>query len=87
MKKIPVLLMGCGGVGRHLLQHIVSCRSLHAKMGVHIRVIGVCDSKSLVAPMDVLKEELNDELLSEVCLIKSTGSALSKLGALGKYLP
>jgi len=37
--------------------------------------------------MDVLKEELNDELLSEVCLIKSTGSALSKLGALGKYLP
>jgi hypothetical protein len=50
-------------------------------------VIGVCDSKSLVAPMDVLKEELNDELLSEVCLIKSTGSALSKLGALGKYLP
>ncbi|CAD5332307.1 unnamed protein product [Arabidopsis thaliana] len=77
--------MGCGGVGRHLLQHIVSCRSLHAKMGVHIRVIGVCDSKSLVAPMDVLKEELNDELLSEVCLIKSTGSALSKLGALGGY--
>ncbi|KAL9280171.1 putative homoserine dehydrogenase [Arabidopsis thaliana] len=84
MKKIPVLLMGCGGVGRHLLQHIVSCRSLHAKMGVHIRVIGVYDSKSLVAPMDVLKEELNDELLSEVCLIKSTGSALSKLGALEK---
>lgn len=30
MKKIPVLLLGCGGVGRHLLHHIVSCRSLHA---------------------------------------------------------
>ncbi|XP_020877349.1 uncharacterized protein LOC9308035 isoform X2 [Arabidopsis lyrata subsp. lyrata] len=82
MKKIAVLLMGCGGVGRHLLQHIASCRSLHAKMGVQLRVVGVCDSKSLVAPMDVLKEELNDELLSEVCRIKSSGLALSKLGAL-----
>ncbi|EFH50289.1 homoserine dehydrogenase family protein [Arabidopsis lyrata subsp. lyrata] len=85
MKKIAVLLMGCGGVGRHLLQHIASCRSLHAKMGVQLRVVGVCDSKSLVAPMDVLKEELNDELLSEVCRIKSSGLALSKLGALGGY--
>ena len=31
MKNIPLLLMGCGGVGRQLLQHIVSCRSLHAQ--------------------------------------------------------
>lgn len=31
MKNLPVFLMGCGGVGRQLLQHIVSCRSLHAK--------------------------------------------------------
>ncbi|KAL1189050.1 Bifunctional aspartokinase/homoserine dehydrogenase 1 [Cardamine amara subsp. amara] len=84
MKKIPVLLIGCGGVGRQLLQHIVSCRSLHAKMGVYLRVVGVCDSKSLVAPMDVLKEELSDELLSEVCRIKSTGSSLLKLDALEK---
>ncbi|CAA7061176.1 unnamed protein product [Microthlaspi erraticum] len=84
MKKIPVLLMGCGGVGRHLLQHIVSCRSLHAKMGVHIRVIGVSDSKSLLVPMDVLKEELNDEFLSQVCRIKSNGSPLSTFSALEK---
>lgn len=33
--------------------------------------------------MDVLKEELNDELLSEICRIKSTGSPLSKFGASG----
>uniref|UniRef100_A0A1J3EPW7 Homoserine dehydrogenase n=1 Tax=Noccaea caerulescens TaxID=107243 RepID=A0A1J3EPW7_NOCCA len=84
MKKIPVLLMGCGGVGRQLLQHIVSCRSLHAKMGVHVRVIGVSDSKSLLVPMDVLKEELNDEFLSQVCRIKSAGSPLSTFSALGK---
>ena len=27
---LPVVLLGCGGVGRHLLRHIVSCRPLHA---------------------------------------------------------
>lgn len=36
--------------------------------------------------MDLLEEELNDELLYEVCRIKSSGSALSKLGALGNSL-
>ncbi|CAN7067610.1 hypothetical protein IGI04_041086 [Brassica rapa subsp. trilocularis] len=84
MKKISVILMGCGGVGRQLLQHIVSFRSLHAKMGVHLRVVGVSDSKSLVVPVDVLKEELDDELLSVVCRIKSAGSPLTTLDALGK---
>ncbi|KAJ0266509.1 Homoserine dehydrogenase [Hirschfeldia incana] len=85
MKKISVILMGCGGVGRQLIQHIVSFRSLHAKMGVHLRVVGVSDSKSLVVPIDdVLKEELDDEVLSEVCSIKSAGSPLTTLGALEK---
>ncbi|XP_010535764.1 PREDICTED: homoserine dehydrogenase [Tarenaya hassleriana] len=81
MKKIPVILMGCGGVGRQLLDHIVSCRSLHALMGVHLQVVGVCDSKSLVVPSDVFKEELNDNALSEVCRIKSAGSPLSAFGS------
>jgi hypothetical protein len=27
---LPVVLLGCGGVGSHLLRHIVSCRPLHA---------------------------------------------------------
>ena len=27
---LPVVLLGCGGVGRYLLRHIVSCRPLHA---------------------------------------------------------
>lgn len=30
MKSIPLLLLGCGGVGRQLLQHILHSRSLHA---------------------------------------------------------
>ncbi|GLU11768.1 hypothetical protein SLE2022_284900 [Rubroshorea leprosula] len=82
MKNIPLILMGCGGVGRHLLQHIVSCRLLHAKLGVHLRVVGVSDSKSLVLTSDVIKAELNDNFLSEVCRVKSDGSSLSKLNDL-----
>ena len=27
---LPVVLLGCGGVGRYLLRHIVSCRPFHA---------------------------------------------------------
>ncbi|KDP42905.1 hypothetical protein JCGZ_23847 [Jatropha curcas] len=79
MKSIPLILMGCGGVGRQLIQHIVSCRSLHAKQGVHLRVVGVCDSKSLVAASDVFTRELNDAFLSEVCRVKLNGSSLSTL--------
>lgn len=52
--------------------------------GVHIRVIGVSDSKSLLVPVDVVKEELDDDLLSVVCRLKSAGSPLSTLGALGQ---
>ncbi|KAG8655583.1 bifunctional aspartokinase/homoserine dehydrogenase isoform X1 [Manihot esculenta] len=79
MKSIPLLLMGCGGVGRQLLQHIVSCRSLHANQGVHLRVVGVCDSKSLVVASDVFTRELNDKFLVEVCRVKLNGLSLSKL--------
>ncbi|KAJ6395501.1 hypothetical protein OIU77_020696 [Salix suchowensis] len=78
--------MGCGGVGRQLLQHIVSCRSLHAQQGVHLRVIGVCDSKSLVFASDVITRELNDQTLYEVCRVKSNGSSLSALGDLGECI-
>ncbi|XP_009620588.1 uncharacterized protein LOC107759801 isoform X1 [Nicotiana tabacum] len=83
MKNIPLLLMGCGGVGRQLLQHIVSCRSLHAKQGVHLRVVGVCDSKCLVVAPDVFTAELDDSFLLEVCRVKSNGSPLLTLGNFG----
>ncbi|KAG5568294.1 hypothetical protein H5410_064694 [Solanum commersonii] len=83
MKNLPVFLMGSGGVGRQLLQHIVSCRSLHAKQGVHLRVVGVCDSKSLVVVADVLTAELDDSFLLEVCRVKSNGSSLQTLANSG----
>ncbi|KAJ0084970.1 hypothetical protein Patl1_30130 [Pistacia atlantica] len=84
MKNIPLILMGCGGVGQQLLQHIVSCRSFHAKMGVHLRVVGICDSKSMVVSSDVLTRELNDNLISQVCHVKSKRSSLSTLTAFGE---
>ncbi|KAK9999157.1 hypothetical protein SO802_018760 [Lithocarpus litseifolius] len=79
MKTIPVVLMGCGGVGRQLLHHIVSSRSLHASLGVHLRVVGVCDSKSSIFVSDVLSMEFDDKFLLELCQLKSNGSSLLTL--------
>ncbi|KAI4305823.1 hypothetical protein L6164_029165 [Bauhinia variegata] len=84
MKTIPLILMGCGGVGRQLLQHIASCRSLHFKQGLHLRVVGVCDSRSLVVAADFLNKELDDSFLSELCRVKLGGSSLAKLADLGE---
>ncbi|OMO67526.1 Homoserine dehydrogenase, catalytic [Corchorus capsularis] len=84
MKAIPLILMGCGGVGCQLLQHIVSCRSLHANLGVHLRVVGVSDSRSLVVTPDIKQKELDDNILSEVWRVKSDGSSLSKLSGFGE---
>lgn len=79
LTKTPLVLMGCGEVGRQLLQHIVSCRSLHANLGVHLRVVGVSDSKSLVVASDIFTKEFNDNLLSEICRLKADHSSLSTL--------
>ncbi|GAB4859918.1 hypothetical protein Ancab_011398 [Ancistrocladus abbreviatus] len=83
MKNISLVLMGCGGVGRQLLHHITSCRSLHANQGVRLRVVGVADSKSLIAVSDVFTMEFGDDLLDEICRIKSDGSSLSTLASSG----
>lgn len=85
MKTIPLLLMGCGGVGQQLLHHIVSCRSLHAKQGVCLRVVGVCDSKSLIIGSDVFSMELDDKFLMEICRVKMNGSSLLTLSSSGEY--
>ncbi|CAL2257993.1 unnamed protein product [Prunus armeniaca] len=83
-KNISLILMGVGGVGRQLLQHIVSCRSLHAKQGIHLRVVGVSDSKSLVVASDAFTMELGDTFLMEVCRVKSDGASLSTISGCGE---
>ncbi|KAK7401165.1 hypothetical protein VNO78_12484 [Psophocarpus tetragonolobus] len=84
MKNIPLILIGCGGVGRQLLQHIVSCRSLHSTQGLCLRVVGVGDSKSLVVTEDLLHKGLDDSFLLELCRVKSAGESLSKLCDFGE---
>ncbi|KAK2388626.1 Glyceraldehyde-3-phosphate dehydrogenase family protein [Trifolium repens] len=76
--------MGCGGVGSHLLQHIVSNRSLHSAQGLCLRVVGVGDSKSLVVVDDLLNKGLDDSFLLELCRLKNGGESLSKLGDFGQ---
>ena len=48
-----------------------------------MRVIGVCDSRSLVVASDALTTELNDKILMEICHVKSSGGSLSNLSNLG----
>nr|CAB3462934.1 unnamed protein product [Digitaria exilis]CAB3490789.1 unnamed protein product [Digitaria exilis] len=81
---LPVVLLGCGGVGRYLLRHIVSCRPLHANQGVSIRVVGVADSSSLLVAEDVHSSGLDDALLTNLCAAKSAGSPLSSLLGQGR---
>lgn len=85
LKNIPIILMGCGGVGRQLLQHIVSCRTLHANKEIHLRVVGVCDSKSFLVVPDVLSMEFNDTFLTKICQIKSNNLSLQTCVESGKY--
>lgn len=84
MKNIPLILLGCGGVGRQLLQHIVSCRSLHSTQGLCLRVVGVGDTKSLVVSDDLLHKGLDDSFLLQLCRVKSAGESLSKLCDFGE---
>ncbi|XP_010931474.1 uncharacterized protein [Elaeis guineensis] len=83
MKSIPVLLMGCGGVGRQLLEHVVNCRALHSRQGVVLRMVGVCDSRSLLVVDDVATKGMKDSFLMEICRAKSSGSSLASLLSLG----
>ncbi|KAI9082204.1 hypothetical protein K1719_035695 [Acacia pycnantha] len=84
MKNIPLILMGCGGVGRQLLQHIITTRSLHSRKGLYLRVVGVCDSQCLVVTRDWLNNDLDDSLLLKACQVKQDGSSLSILGDFDK---
>ncbi|XP_078180856.1 glyceraldehyde-3-phosphate dehydrogenase-like family protein isoform X3 [Carex rostrata] len=79
MKSIPIILLGCGGVGRQLLQHIISCRSIHSKQGIVIKVVGVSDSTSLLVSDDIMLTGMEDEFLTAICHAKSAGSPLKFL--------
>lgn len=76
---IPIVLLGCGGVGQHLISHILDTRILHAAQGVHISVKAICDSKSVVMSGDGHVPELEDAVLKRIILAKASGSPLCSL--------
>lgn len=49
-------------------------------------MVGVCDSKSMVAITDVLTSEFRDDLLLQLCEIKSNGSSLLDLTKTGEFV-
>ncbi|KAJ7513673.1 hypothetical protein O6H91_23G010000 [Diphasiastrum complanatum] len=76
---VKLLLLGCGGVGRCLIHHIVATRSLHAAQGLHIAVLGVCDSRAIVRRKGSQATELDNEDLHHICSTKASGHPLESL--------
>ncbi|CAN6453735.1 unnamed protein product [Victoria cruziana] len=81
MRRIPVVIIGVGGVGRQLIQHIVDTRRLHAKQGLHIGVVGICDSRSLLLVKDAMISAMSDECLLEICKLKASGAFMPTLSS------
>ncbi|EFJ27585.1 hypothetical protein SELMODRAFT_95037, partial [Selaginella moellendorffii] len=80
-RKIQLTLLGCGGVGRQLLRHIVSTRKLHQislfesnAQGLRVAVMAVVDSKSIF--LGEKNEELDDAALLEICLAKEKNNQM-----------
>lgn len=67
---------------QHMETVLVQCFTF-GWQGIHLRVVGVCDSKCLVVAPDVFSMELSDNLLLEVCRVKSDSSSLLTLSSSG----
>ena len=75
---VPLVLLGCGGVGRALLRQIVDQRAHHAAHhGLRLAVAGVADSTAAVVAPE--KGELSDSTLAKVEDVKAQGGSLSAL--------
>lgn len=74
LKSQPVFLLGFGGVGRALARQIIAARELHARRNhLHLTVIGVADSASLV----VEPSGLSDAAIGDLIERKSRGESVS----------
>ncbi|XP_057865076.1 uncharacterized protein LOC131072799 isoform X4 [Cryptomeria japonica] len=84
---IRVVIMGCGGVGRQLIHHIMNTRTtLYVSRGIRIAVVGVCDSRSLILATGVPDGELSDGCLEKICHLKSSGSPLSEMNLIDGFV-
>ncbi|KAF6135887.1 hypothetical protein GIB67_006779 [Kingdonia uniflora] len=57
----------------------IGVQSFHAKQRLVLRVVGVCDSKSLILVSDVFTKDLDNSLLLEICRLKNSSSSLATL--------
>ncbi len=74
MKRVPVIVLGVGGVGRSLLQQIVGRRSYHEqRYGLFLNVVAVADSGGAVVSSDGLA----DEELNRIVAHKEAGRPLA----------
>eukprot|EP00250_Pteridium_aquilinum_P001990 c12202_g1_i1 orf=281-1441(-) len=86
MKILPIVLLGCGGVGQQLISHILHTRPLHAAQGVHISVQAVCDSNSLAVSKGGQVAELSDAVLNRIQSTKALKLPLSSLPPSEEYI-
>lgn len=75
MRKLPVILLGVGGVGRAFLRQIVENRSLHATdYGLALELSAIADSSSAAI---ALQGGLGDEEVQELLALKAAGRSLA----------
>ncbi len=76
LRSIPIILLGLGGVGRALVEQILSRRAYHARRyGIRLDIVAVCDSTgAAVAP-----QGLSDADLQQALAHKAAGGQLADL--------
>ncbi|MEO8085061.1 MAG: hypothetical protein ABI780_14665, partial [Ardenticatenales bacterium] len=76
MTRVPVILLGLGGVGRALVRQIVAARGVHARrFGLALDVAAVADSTAAVLPVPP-RTALADDDLPAFTIAKDRGRSL-----------
>jgi homoserine dehydrogenase len=75
-KRIALIQLGLGGVGRALVRHILTQRSYHAqRLGLSLQYIALADRDGIV----INRDGLSDERLTEIVAAKAQGARLRAL--------
>ncbi len=80
LRRVPVLLIGAGGVGAELLRALVRARTLHAqRYNLRLAAVAVADSSAAVACADMATSELSDAQITSLIEHKAKGQRLDSL--------
>ncbi len=76
LKRIKLIQLGLGGVGRALVRQILTQRSYHAqRLGLSLQYLALADRDGIV----INKDGLFDEMLTEIVAAKAQGARLRAL--------